>query len=279
LTLIAAFRCQINNEPGVVVCADSQETIGDYRVTVKKIIPREAGYYDLMIGGSGISNLVDGQANTIERYVRQWPRSITEEHARQLLETKLVNYTSSVVNAYQAELSDKRLDFIVCLRDKQNGTICLWKAVGPTVEPIENFHLIGWEAPIYRYEVNRLYTEDLDHLSAVVLAVHLLSLGKATSNHVGEPFHVFRADRQGILPEPAEQITLLTVRITQVNNMLGKLLRDVPNFTLSDETFSNALELFLNEVFGLRNDAAQYVRRSDSPIVQAMMGAVQKEKK
>jgi ATP-dependent protease HslVU (ClpYQ) peptidase subunit len=271
VTLIAAFRCQVNGEPGVVICADSQETIGDYKVSVEKIVPRSVNHYELLLGGSGTGNLVDSLANTIERQLRRWPAAITEEHARQLLEDKLVRYTSTVVRAYQAELSEKRLDFIVCLREKRSGTLYLWKIADSIVEPIERFHLIGWEAPIYRYEVNRLYSKELDQLSAVVLAVHLLSLAGATSNYVSEPFQVFTINHQGAWPEPPEKIADLTRRITQVNNSLGKLLRDVPDFSVSDETFSNALELFLNEIFGLRNDTLRHIRESESPTMQAMM--------
>ena len=37
VTLIAAFRCEVENEQGAIICADSQESYGDYRVTVEKI--------------------------------------------------------------------------------------------------------------------------------------------------------------------------------------------------------------------------------------------------
>jgi hypothetical protein len=60
LTLIAAFWCGTPDDPSVVVCADSQETCGHYRVELKKIAPRNAGEYDLIVGGSGeIGDLID----------------------------------------------------------------------------------------------------------------------------------------------------------------------------------------------------------------------------
>ena len=50
MTLVAAFRCGAPDDPSVVVCADSQETHGHYRVTVERIRPRDAGQYDLIVG-------------------------------------------------------------------------------------------------------------------------------------------------------------------------------------------------------------------------------------
>lgn len=281
VTLIGAFRCEIDNEPGVIVCGDSQETIGEYRTTVDKIIPREVGYYDLIIGGAGIGNIVDGLVGSIERDVKSWAAGIPEDNARQLLANILADYIENVVRLYEvADSAEKRVDSIICLRDRESGAVYLWKSAGPIIEPVRDFRLVGADIELYQHEVKRLYMPGSDALSTVVLAVHLLSVAKATSNNIEKPFKVVGVGRNGVWVEPVEKIALLTKRVTQVNNMLGKLLRDVPDFTLSDETFSNALELFLNEVFGLRNDVARYAKRSDSPIMQAMMkGGLENDKK
>jgi len=278
VTLIAAFRCEIDNEPGVIVCADSQETIGEYRTTVDKIIPRIAGHYDLVIGGAGIGNIIDGLVNSIERDVRHWDAGKSEDIARQLLANILADYIENVVRLYETtDPNDRRVDSIVCLRDRKSGAVYLWKSAGPVIEAVTDFRLVGADIALYQYEVKRLYMPESDALSTIVLAVHLLSIAKATSNNIEEPFKVIGVGRNGVWIEPAKKITLLTQRITQVNNMLGRLLRDVPNFTLSDETFANALDLFLGEVFGLRNDVAQF-KLSHSPIMQAMMGTTQKDR-
>ena len=55
------------------MCADSQETVDHYRVSVDKIKPRDCRNYDLVIGGAGpIGSLLDGQADAIERYVARF---------------------------------------------------------------------------------------------------------------------------------------------------------------------------------------------------------------
>ena len=63
VTLIAAFPCRDNT---ALICADSQETQGDYRVTRQKIRPKQCGAFDLMFGGSGRARVIDAFARRIE---------------------------------------------------------------------------------------------------------------------------------------------------------------------------------------------------------------------
>src|SRR5262245_48897535 len=101
VTLIAGLRCNTNGDRGVVICADSQETYGDYKVTVSKIRPRDAGNYVAVIGGSGnTAALIDGQANLIETLIKKWPSGLTEEQGRQSLEEILVGYHKTRVKYY-----------------------------------------------------------------------------------------------------------------------------------------------------------------------------------
>lgn len=50
MTLIAGFRCT----DGAVICADSQETAGEWRVNVHKLVPFDAGNSQVGIAGTGL---------------------------------------------------------------------------------------------------------------------------------------------------------------------------------------------------------------------------------
>jgi len=72
VTLIAGIRCA----EGVVLCADSQETLdiperGQYRVQVEKIRPQDVGEYQIVVGGSGDGPLVDGFTDAFVEDVAQ----------------------------------------------------------------------------------------------------------------------------------------------------------------------------------------------------------------
>ena len=70
MTLIAAFRCH----EGVVICADSQETIGDWRAPVKKIIHKDVGEYQVAVGGAGDDGaLIDV---FVQRFIEEVERKV-----------------------------------------------------------------------------------------------------------------------------------------------------------------------------------------------------------
>jgi len=55
MTLVAAWRCQ----DGILVSADAQETCGDYRVSVQKIVPETMGNFQVIVAGSGTASLIE----------------------------------------------------------------------------------------------------------------------------------------------------------------------------------------------------------------------------
>jgi hypothetical protein len=266
VTLIAAFRCDIDGDPGVIVCADSQESYGsNYRVTVDKIKPRDAVNYDLVIGGAGqIGPLIDGLANTVERYIQGWPAGLPEEKARGLIEHKINRYSKGQIQNYPTD-ADKVLDFIVCLRDRTSKAIYLWRAAGTVVEPIEYYDLIGWDEPLYRYEAERLYEKGrATKISAITLGVHLLSTGKATAISIDEPFQVIGISKEQVWVELPSFVDSLAHKVGRVNSTLSKLIISASKLSLSDHAFDSALKRFEEEISGLRREAQQHTLQIQS---------------
>src|SRR5688572_6717329 len=98
VTLIAGFKCH----GGVVICADTKETVeipgrGNYRVRVSKIQPRQLGCYEVVIGGSGWGNLVDGLSRILNVQITQWPPDLDNNAIEQRIQTILWDYHSTHV--------------------------------------------------------------------------------------------------------------------------------------------------------------------------------------
>src|SRR6266404_8245061 len=75
MTYIAAFRC----DRGIVLCADTQETRGDYKSYVEKISIIEDRLYPLAIGGAGVADIIDGVTQEIiERITSARPATVRE---------------------------------------------------------------------------------------------------------------------------------------------------------------------------------------------------------
>jgi hypothetical protein len=55
MTYIAAFKCL----GGVVICADTQETIGDYKQYTEKLLVVPNAAYPLAVGGAGAGDVVE----------------------------------------------------------------------------------------------------------------------------------------------------------------------------------------------------------------------------
>src|SRR6267378_1746109 len=55
MSYIAGFHCR----DGIVMCADTLETYGDYKNYVEKLAVIEDRSYPLAIGGAGIEDLID----------------------------------------------------------------------------------------------------------------------------------------------------------------------------------------------------------------------------
>ena len=68
MTLIACFKCS----DGVVLCADSQETVGEYRFSRQKLVPFLAGNFELAIAGSG------NDGDLIDSFVQRLQNNLTD---------------------------------------------------------------------------------------------------------------------------------------------------------------------------------------------------------
>jgi hypothetical protein len=63
VTVAAGFVCK----DGIVLCADSQESAGDYKFPVDKLITGSDSWTDVAIAGSGLGPLVDTATERIAR--------------------------------------------------------------------------------------------------------------------------------------------------------------------------------------------------------------------
>jgi 20S proteasome alpha/beta subunit len=267
MTLIAAFRCH----EGVVICADSQETRGDYIVAVDKIKPREAGEYDLVVGGSGnVAPLVDGLADAVERNVKRWTAGLNEEEAGLQIERTLLAYHTRHVNQYPDIPENKRLVFIICVRDRNSGRVYLWKTDATTLKRVEDYTLLGWNDELYEHELKRLYTENASALRCIMLGIHLFLLAKATTLYIGGDTQIIFMRDTGAWPAdylratepvmsmglvlPAERVRVLEARMDKIGKLTAELLLTCPDTTIKTTEFTDRLVRFMEEVVRQRNE-------------------------
>jgi hypothetical protein len=256
VTLIAALRCDINGYPGVVVCADSQEVYQDYRVTVNKIEPRNAGAYDLIIGGSGnFGPLIDRLAEAIERDVSSWPAGLDEDSCKERVELVSVAYHASHVSAYQASDEEKDMSFLICARDKSSSQIHLWRLDEVSAKTVSAYDVIGYGESLYKYEANKLYRDGINASQAAMIGLHLLSIGRATTYYIDDPFQVITVHKDGVLVESPHRVAALEQKVRQVDESYDRVLMSAYDVAASPDVLNRALSLFGNQILTLRQQA------------------------
>ena len=117
MTFISAFRC--DNSGSAVIGADSQETIGDYKISIEKLEPVTSGKYHVAVGGARIGNLVDALFDYIQEWVEGWDAT-SERELIHLLRPKMREFYATEVAAYPSR-SSKIIHAILCLKHQGNS--------------------------------------------------------------------------------------------------------------------------------------------------------------
>ncbi|MDX6500316.1 MAG: hypothetical protein QOG23_3576 [Blastocatellia bacterium] len=245
VTLIAAFKC----DQGVVICADTKETIsiphqGEYRVRVTKIKPQSAGEYDIVIGGAGDAHLVDGFSRKLVSEIAGWQPSLDDESIETRITSLAMDYHSThVALAYHGHPPDP-LNFLLCIKRKNDPNILLWELRDTVIIPTEGYSLLGWEEAIYEYEVKWLYREGLRISQAALLGIRLFAMAKETSNYIGGDTQLIVVTASGMEAVDQEQVNTLEDRVETFNNAMARLVLGLPDTSIDQQEFANYLTEF-----------------------------------
>ncbi len=264
MTLIAALRC----ENGVVICADTQETVGSYRVSVDKIAPREVGEYELVIGGAGNSGgLIDDFTESFSRSVEGWPAKLSEQDIRLKIRRALFEFHRDTVNYYPAAPDDKLLEFIICIKGKMHNLMkanefpgyFLWKTSGTSLVTVNDYKLLGFDDMRYEHEAKRLYFPQITMAQAVMLCINLFSMAKVTSNYIGLETQVITVRLYGMMLMRADDVRDLEQRTATFNQALAELVLACPDLSIHNDEFRDLLTNFEQRVMQLREQYFEIV--------------------
>src|SRR2546423_9710988 len=238
VTLIAAFKC----DQGVVISADSQETVsipgqGEYRVRVKKIKPQSGGAYDVVVGGAGDGYLVDGFARKLVNEIAGWPPQLDDALIEDKVTSLAVDFHSTHVALAYGSQQPKPLDFLLCLKHRNAPGILLCELRDTMFLPVEEYALLGWEEPIYDYEVKWLYRDGLRIAQAALLGIRLFTMAKETSNSVGGNNQLIIVTENGVEAVDQEKVDMLEESTEKFNNALAQLVLDLPDTSIEQSDF------------------------------------------
>jgi len=254
MSLIAKFDCQDNS---MVLCADSQETAGDYRVEVKKIEPRPTGNYELTVGGSGyVGELIDGMTDEMMSALSRLPAAKSESEIKQTISNAVLKYHRNQVKNYPIEEERKRMEFIVCLRDTVSSRIFSWRIGGTAVNKARRYELLGWEPELYHQLVKPFLEDDSSPLpiqQAIVLGLRLFMLVEKSSLYVDEPTSVVVLTPSQSFVEPQSEVSAMRKLVAQYDEMLRDLVMSCADTSIAEPDLRAKIKNFEESAIKLHN--------------------------
>lgn len=260
MTIIAGFKCH----EGIVICADTQETIEHSKRSVPKLVfePREHEYGSpdnlaaAFCGASDYGPFVDKLiANSWES--AQLATSIDE--ACQEIEKAIKATYQEYGKIYQRGYCPfAELIYGV----KMHGESKLFNAFGPIVNEKTTYHSSGIGCYLANFLTSRMYADYLNLRQCVILAAYILFQAKEHVEGCGGDSHIAILRDDGMSGRVGwKQVETLTDVLKQSDKEISQLLLSVADVTLPEsqikEEAASALDILMalrkHQISGLRD--------------------------
>ena len=266
MTIIAGFRCH----EGVVICGDTQETLGSAKRNVQKVrveakypryIPRMDGTNgDLFAAfcGSGNGPFID---MLIDRAWKAAKDTETLDAASGVVEEEIKHIYKEMGEIYQIGQCPS-VEIIYGIR--AGGESRLFLASGPVVVEKLEYESSGIGSDIANYLTSRMYGSSLNLYQCSILAAYILLQAKNHVEGCGGKSHiaVLRNSGECGLIEP-RRVESLTTLLESADISVGRLLLRTADVGLSDEIFHRAVNEYVKSVEYPRQVAIQAIKQSD----------------
>jgi 20S proteasome alpha/beta subunit len=249
VTYIAGIRA---NAAGVVISADSQETIGSDREYVEKLVCSDR----VVVAGAGRGELVDGFCQHALEAFEDYASLGDRHEADSLIRSALKGFYANDVKLLPGK--GKQVQFLIAA-SLEDGTVGLWNTKGIRTFPVESYYAIGIESIFVRHLARTLYPKDreiaLSH--AILLATLFVNAAKRTSEAVGGNTALTVITRHGVERKDKAYISDVEERLGKLDDVLSDIRVAVSDLSLTGEEFKEMLERFQVRAEKIRDDYSQ----------------------
>jgi hypothetical protein len=220
VTLIAAWRCS----DGIVIHADSQETVGEgYRKTVQKIRPVKAGDYEAIFTGAGNS------ASLLKSCIEKLKRRVIGSHGQGLPEL-LHELEEELKGFYENDVplcpeSDKEIQITIAACSLSTHEFDIWSSENIALCPIgeDGPALSGCEESLYHDVANRFSLPSMTLSQAALAGAYLMAVAENTSNYVRRPFQMAIVHGGGIWMEQEGYVQEMVERLKDYEKKVNEV--------------------------------------------------------
>lgn len=254
MTLIAAVRAG----DGIAMAADSQETIGDYRRAVQKLVPRNDGNLHTVIGGSGDADLV-------EAFVARFYDGLSKVNISSL--TEFVAFTErELADFYQVDVAlsqaeDKEIRLLIGASLESTGEYDVWRCRNIRLQRIGAYELIGWDDAVYHGVILRLVSPAMSLQQSILVAAYTLVIAEQTSNYVKGPMSVVVVMPKDIWRERQQYVKETTERLIAYERDIHELFLACADTRVSPKGLQSKIDEFTEKVQALHKGHLDAVAR------------------
>jgi hypothetical protein len=251
MTIAAGFVCT----DGIVMCADSQESLGDYKFPVDKLIIRGAhkGMTQMAFAGAGHGPMID---MAISRIVRNIRRATDDYDAIEdvVAETLLSLYNSEFKACPVSSEDESIIELLIGIKLYDSEVPRLYKSYATAISQVDEIAVIGSGRAV-QYQIHKLYQKYEPVRRVIPIAINLLSVAEVALRSVGGKsgiavFH--RGEGSGMGQVSGTEIEGVRRAQSTLEAWAGSLIIDLLDVAKSDEEFGLSLAQFTEVAVNLR---------------------------
>jgi 20S proteasome alpha/beta subunit len=245
MTYIAAFRCK----DGIVMCADTLQTEGDYKNYVEKLSIVEDRLYPLAIGGAGLGDLIDCVTNeVIDRVKVERPK--TKKELKTLLVDSLAKVYKDDLPILVVPRQLRSPEYLVAAKTDEGFVIFYIKGrrvLGETERAI-----VGYGTKNNIELLKRLHRSSLPIQQAIMLGVYLTSQSKKIDEGVGGDTRIAFVLDRGAFMEYPPYVANSEARVAEFLKLTDELFLSSVDSSIPPSEFPRVIEKFGRDVAELR---------------------------
>lgn len=251
MTYIAAFRCH----DGIVMCADTLETVGEHKNYVEKI--EIADGYPLAVAGAGVGVLIDALTDEIKQQFTA-SKPATVELARDIVRAALKKVFEEDVPTLFLPKSQRAPRLLLAFKPSKDD-FCILSTQGRRVLS-RTFErgIIGYSNNYNNELLKRLHRPSLPMSQAVALAVYLVSQSEKFDTDVGGETSIVVITPTGAYLDEKEWIAVLERRANEIQPFIDELFLACTDIGLSKAEYEQKLDSFITAVKTVRDSHLQF---------------------
>lgn len=254
LTYIAAFRCL----GGLVICADTLETVGEHKQYSEKLLVVPNQTYPLAIGGAGAADVIEPIMDEIVNRASE-ERPDTQADLIAMLKGAVNFVFDNEVPALALGKQLRKAEFLVAAKPR-NEDYCIYRIAGKRVyrENLQN-EIIGFRGGRNKALLKRFHHPSLPMQQAVMLATYLVSQSKAVDEGVGGETRVVVVRDNGAWIDDAEYIAVAEQRVKDFLALTDEMFLTCIDVSIAPPDYQAKVGDMMQRIAALRE---QYLRYS-----------------